>query len=124
VRLHQETEKLRYDVAMDEQTELLREIRDLLKVLASPMLAERDKEGRRVLRELVGKSDKRKAFVLAIDGKRPRAELVKETGIDPADASRIVADLKDQKILTESNRVPKFQISVDPGIFTGVPNVR
>jgi hypothetical protein len=41
---------------MNEQTELLRQIRDLLLVMAEPALAKRDERLRASLLEIVGKS--------------------------------------------------------------------
>jgi hypothetical protein len=41
---------------MDEQTELLREMCDLLRLIAEPALAKRDKVRRAVLKELAGRS--------------------------------------------------------------------
>jgi hypothetical protein len=59
---------------LDEQTELLREMRDLLLVIAEPALAKRDQARRVSLRETVGNGKTKNAkAVLLMDGKRTQA---------------------------------------------------
>ncbi len=55
---------------MDEQVALLREMRDLLRVIAEPALAKRDEELRAALTELVGRSRPKAKAVLLMDGSR------------------------------------------------------
>jgi hypothetical protein len=49
-------------LAESEQTELLREMRDLLRVMAEPALAKRDEKRRAALLEIVGKSKGQSGF--------------------------------------------------------------
>lgn len=100
-----------------ETIQLLTEIRDLLRILAAPLLAEIDREGRQKIAALAGKSAKRRAAVLAMDGKRTRADIQKQVGIDQGDFSRFVADLKAGDLLDENNRVPRLKVSVAPDMF-------
>ncbi len=67
---------------MNEQTDLLREIRDLLQVIAEPALARRDEGLRASLREIVGKSKAKAGATLLMDGSRTQIVICKESGID------------------------------------------
>jgi hypothetical protein len=55
---------------MNEQTALLREMCDLLRVIAEPALEKRDQKLRKSLLEVVGKSKSRASAVLLMDGQR------------------------------------------------------
>jgi len=62
---------------MNEQTELLREMRNILLVIAEPALAQRDEKLRATLRGIVGKSKPRAKAVLLMDGTRSQSEIKK-----------------------------------------------
>jgi len=55
---------------LNEQIDLLREMRDLLRVIAEPALAKRDEKLRTGLREVVGKSKLAARAILLMDGAR------------------------------------------------------
>jgi hypothetical protein len=74
---------------MAEDNELLREIRDLLRLIAEPELAKRDERFRASLRQIVGKSKRKAEAVALMDGSRSRATIQKECGIDVGDLSRL-----------------------------------
>src|SRR5437763_16024848 len=88
------------DCEMNEQTELLTEIRDLLRVIAEPALAERDKRLRTELLETVGKSKPKSKAVILMDGSKGQNEIRKESGIDQAQLSRLVKDLREGGLIT------------------------
>ncbi len=58
---------------MGEETELLREIRDLLLLLTEPGIAKRDESRKSALFELVGRSKAKTKAVAAMDGSRSRS---------------------------------------------------
>ena len=104
---------------MNEQTELLREIRDLLRVVAEPALAERDKRLRTELLETVGKSKPKSKAVMLMDGSRGQNEIRKEAGIDAGQLSRLVRDLREGGLITVAESKPKLLISIQPNFFEG-----
>jgi hypothetical protein len=101
---------------MNEQTELLREMRDILRVLAEPALAKRDESMRALLLELVGKSKGKANAVSLMDGSKSQAVIRKESGLDPGDLSRLVKALRDSGLLAPSDH-PKLAISIPPTFF-------
>ena len=102
---------------MDEQIELLREIRDLLRVVAEPALAERDKKLRTSLIEIVGKSTQKASAVLLMNGSRSQADLRKESGMDPGNLSRLISALRAKELIKEDEKYPKLVISIPPNFF-------
>lgn len=65
-------------MSTEEQTELLREMRDLLRVMAEPALAKRDEGFRGALTKLVGTSRARAKAVSLMDGSKTQATICKE----------------------------------------------
>ena len=84
---------------MSEDTELLREIRDLLRLVAEPALAERDSKLRVSLLQIVGKSKRKADAVILMDGTRSQAAIRKECGIDMGDLSRLVKALREAGLI-------------------------
>jgi hypothetical protein len=107
-----------------EQTELLREMRDLLRLLAEPALAERDKKLRASLREAVGKSKQKTKAVLLMDGLRTQAELCKESGMNDGNLSRFVTTLRGKQLIRDDEKHPKLVIHVSPNFFEDPENAR
>lgn len=96
---------------------LLTEIRELLRIIAEPQLAERDRQGRATIVKIVGRSQKRKSAVLLIDAVRTRADIQKLSEIDPGDLSRFMSELKEAQLCEEQSRVPRLRVSVDEKMF-------
>jgi hypothetical protein len=101
---------------MNEQTELLREIRDLFRIVAEPALAKRDEKLRGVLRTIIGKRGNRAKAVLLMDGTRNQGTIRKETGIDQGDLSRCVKSLREASLVSADEN-PKLLISIQPNFF-------
>src|SRR5206468_11392796 len=100
---------------MTEDTELLREIRDLLLVMAEPALAKRDERLREALTEIGGKSKARAKAVLLMDGSRPQAVIKKESGIDAGNLSRTVKALRETNLIVKGDdKHPKLVITIPP----------
>jgi hypothetical protein len=102
---------------LDEQTELLREMRDLLRLIAEPVLAERDKKRRALLLELVGKSKAKARAVLLMDGSRSQATICKECGIDHAQLSRLEKSLRANELLRPDHKNSALLISIPANFF-------
>lgn len=109
---------------MDEQTELLREMRDFLRIMAEPALAERDKKLRASLREIIGKSKRRAEVVLLMNGLRTKAELSKESGMDQGDVSRLVAALRAAELLKADDKHPELVISLPANFFENLEELK
>lgn len=100
---------------MGGDTELLTEIRDLLRLIAEPALAERDKKLRALLLHVVGKSKRKADAVVLMDGTRSQAAIRKECGIDVGDLSRLVKALREAALIGADDKQPKtvFPIPVN-----------
>jgi DNA-binding HxlR family transcriptional regulator len=101
---------------MNEETELLREIRDLLQVMAEPALAERDEKLRGALLKIVGKGKVLAKAVLLMDGSKNQAQLRTETGIDAGNLSRGVKALREAGLVGKDEK-PKIIIKIPPNFF-------
>jgi|ERR1039458_133293 hypothetical protein len=101
---------------MNEQTELLREMRDLLLVMAEPALAKRDEKFRAALQDIVGKSKSLAKAVFSMDGTRSQTAIKNESGIDPGQLSRCVKALREASLLGKEEN-PKLVIAIPPNFF-------
>lgn len=104
-------------LAQDEQTLLLREMRDLLRVMAEPALAKRDEKFRSALLDIVGKGKAKAKAVLLMDGARSQKTISGEADIDTGQLSRLVKELRDKGLLLANEKVPKLVISIPPNFF-------
>ena len=102
---------------MDENTELLREMRDLLRVIAEPTLAKRDEKLRASVCDVVGKSKVKAKAVLLMDGSRSQAAIRKESGIDQGNLSRLVKSLRAQALIGSDGNQPKLVVSIPSDFF-------
>jgi hypothetical protein len=106
----------------DIDTELLNaiyEIRDLIRLMAEPAIAERDKKLRAELRRLVGNSSPKAKAVLLMDGTRTQAIIQKDTGYNQGNLSTLVKQLNAGKLLLGDSKQPKLAISVPENFFEG-----
>lgn len=97
---------------MAEDTELLREIRDLLRLVAEPALAKRDERFRAALVQIIGKSKRKADAVVLMDGSRSQADIRKDCGIDHGDLSRLVKALRDATLIGPDDKHPKLVFPV------------
>ena len=102
---------------MNEQTELLREIRDLLRVMAEPELAKRDERLRTSLLEIVGKSKAAASAVVLMDGSKSQKEICSGSRIDPGQLSRLVKSLRTKSLIAADEKHPKLMLSILPNFF-------
>jgi len=91
----------------EEPSELVsavKEIRDLLRVIAEPAMAEHDKKARTELRRIVGASSKKANAVYLMDGTKSQSIIQKETGINQGDLSAPVKLLREGKLLLSDKK--------------------
>ena len=104
----------------DNSTKLLdavSEIRDLVRLLAEPAIAERDKKLRAELRRIVGRSPKKSSAVLAMNGTRKQADIQRESAINAGDLSILVKNLKAANLIKTEAKQPQLTISIPPNFF-------
>jgi hypothetical protein len=99
-----------------EQTELLREMRDLLRVMAEPALAQRDEKLRKILLQITGKSRAKAKAILLMDGLKAQKEIQKEAQVDAGDLSRLIKALRANSLLAD-NEKPKLVLSIPANFF-------
>ena len=103
---------------MSTETELLTEIRDLLQVLAEPMLAKRDEKWRDTIRAAAGKGKKSGAAIMLMDGSRTQSAIAKQVGIDPAQLNRLIKALEGAGALAmTAAKHPKLTVKLPPNFF-------
>jgi hypothetical protein len=97
---------------------VLAEMRDLLRVMAEPTIAQRDKKLREVLRGLAGSAAGKKAkAILLMDGTRTQIGIIDECGINKGNLSVLVKKLKAEELLTGDPKQPQLTISIPPNFF-------
>lgn len=103
---------------MDEQTELLREIRDLLLITAEPAIAKRDEKLRASVREIVGRSKPKEKAIMLMNGSRAQKQIATEVGIDQGALSRCIKALREAGLLTKDQEAnPKLVITLPANFF-------
>jgi hypothetical protein len=104
----------------DESSELVsavKEIRDLLRVIAEPAMAEHDKKARAELRRIVGTSLKKVKAVYLMDGTKSQAAIQKETAINQGHLSVLVKLLREGKLLSGDKKEPSLVIKIPKDFF-------
>jgi hypothetical protein len=97
---------------------VLAEMRDLLRLIAEPAIAQRDKNLRQALREIAGSATGQKAMAIVLmDGTRPQTNIVKESGINKGNLSGLVKKLKAAELLTGDPKQPQLAISIPQNFF-------
>lgn len=105
---------------MSEESELLKaveEIRDLVRLMAEPAIAERDQKLRAELKRIVGNSTPKAKSVFRMDGSRTQAIIRSETGINQGHLSTLVKNLANSKFLSGDGKKPKLAISIPANFF-------
>jgi hypothetical protein len=97
---------------MAEDTEILLEIRDLLRLLAEPALAKRDEQFRASLRQIIGKSKQKAMAVALMNGTRSQAAIQGDCGIDSGNLSRLVRELRGANLIGPDDKQPKLRFPV------------
>jgi hypothetical protein len=97
---------------------VLTEMRDLLRLMAEPAIAERDRKLREALMAIVGsaKGNKAKAVHL-MDGTRTQATIVDECKIHKGQLSELVKALREGGLLKGDPKQPQLAISIPITFF-------
>jgi hypothetical protein len=103
----------------DQLLSAVQEIRDLVRLMAEPAIAERDRKLRAELKQLVGKSAAKSKSVFLMDGSRTQADIQRETKINQGDLSTLVKKLAASKLLSGDGKKPKLAISIPANFFEG-----
>mgnify|MGYP001160698131 CR=1 FL=1 len=97
---------------------VLTEMRDLLRLIAEPAIAQRDKKLREALRSIAGSATGKKAkSILLMDGSRNQVGIANECGINQGDLSVLVKKLKAGELLKGDSKQPELVISIPPNFF-------
>jgi hypothetical protein len=98
--------------------QVMSEVRDLLRLIAEPAIAQRDKKLRISLRSIAGTATGKKAkAVLLMDGTKNRAKIIEESGIDSSDLSALVKKLAAESLISGDPKQPRLTISIPPDFF-------
>jgi hypothetical protein len=104
---------------MSESNELLatvREIRELLLLIAEPAIAARDQKLRDELKRIVGKSPVKAKAVLNMVGGRTQRDIHNESGMHEGNLSTLVKQLRAAKLLSQDVN-PTLVIPIPPNFF-------
>src|SRR5262245_20004578 len=93
---------------MSEDTEILREIRDLLRLMTEPALAKRDERLRASLHAIVGKSKQKAEAVALMNGTRSQTDIREACKIDLGNLSRLVKALREAELIDADDKHPKL----------------
>ena len=93
---------------MSEDTELLREIRDLLRLMAEPDLAKREARLRVTLQQIIGTSKQKAEAVILMNGSRSQTDIRKDCKIDDGNLSRLVKVLRAAELIGPDDKHPKL----------------
>jgi hypothetical protein len=99
-------------IASEDVSEAIFEIRDLLRLLAEPAVAERDQKRRAELKRVVGSSAPKAKSTLLMDGTRNQTTIHQETGLNKGHLSTLVKQLSDSGLLVGDTKLPKLAIKL------------
>lgn len=105
---------------MSEDTEILREIRDLLRLMAEPELAKRDARLRASLQQIIGKSKQKAEAVTRMDGTRSQVDIKRECRMDDGNFSRLVKALREADLICTDDKHPKLAFPVPSNLVDAV----
>lgn len=102
----------------EQMLHVLAEMRDLLRLIAEPAIAQRDKKLREALRGMAGSATGKKArAIFLMDGTRNQIGISNECGINQGDLSVLVKKLKAAKLLKGDPKQPQLAIPIPPNFF-------
>ena len=92
------------------------EIRELLRLLAEPAIAQRDEKLRASLRRIAGKSQSKRKAIFQMDGTRTQKEISHAVGIDQGDLSKLVKALRADGLVGPGDN-PRLAIPLPANFF-------
>ena len=102
----------------------LRQMRQLLELMAEPAIAQRDARLRDALRGIVGSSAKKQQCVMLMDGTRTQAQIVAHTSVSKAHISTMVGRLKSAGLLSGEKKQLKLAITIPSHFFDANPDAK
>lgn len=105
---------------MDGNSQILQEIRDLLRLIAEPALAKRDERLRLSLEQVIGKSKQKAEAVALMNGIRSHSDIRKECQIDSGNLSRLVKALQAAELIGPDLQHPKLSFPVPADLLNSV----
>jgi hypothetical protein len=96
------------------------EIRDLLRLLAEPAIAERDQKRRGDIRRIIGSSAPKAKAVLLMDGTRNQTSIHQDSGLNRGHLSTLVKQLSEAELLVGDVKQPKLAIMLPQNFFESV----
>ena len=92
------------------------EIRDLLRLLAEPAIAQRDQNLRASVRSIAGKSQSKRRAIFQMNGTRTQKEISHAVGIDQGDLSKLVKALRANGLIGPGEN-PSLNIRLPANFF-------
>jgi hypothetical protein len=92
--------------------EAVNEIRELIRVMAEPQIAARDKKLSEELIRIVGKSVQKQESILLMNGDHTQVDISKKTGMKSSNLSPLVKQLNEGKLLVGDIKRPKLAILI------------
>lgn len=100
-----------------ELLEAVQEIRSLLRLMAEPAIAERDRKLRDELMRVALKAPKKQRAIMLMDGTKKQSDIRRESGMDDGNLSRLVKELVNANLLTGDVKQPKLSITLPSNFF-------
>jgi hypothetical protein len=101
----------------DEINKAILEIRDLLRLMAAPAIAERDKKAREDIQRIVGQSEKKQAALMLMDGSKTQTDIHKAIDFSKGHLSTMVKELNEAGVLQDDIKKPKIKIYIPINFF-------
>jgi hypothetical protein len=97
--------------------EEVRQIRQLLEMIAEPAIAQRDAKLREELRKIVAASPKKRESVFLMDGSRTQTQIAAETMVHKGELSTMVGKLESAGLLVGDKKHPQLAIKIPANFF-------
>lgn len=101
----------------DHVSSAILEMRDLLRVLAEPAMAERYKKHSAEIRRITGDSGPKAKAAILMNGTNSQAGIVKIVGIHKGQLSEFVRSLGVANLLVGDPKLPQLLIKLPPAFF-------
>jgi hypothetical protein len=105
--------------ASEQLLPIVREMRDLLRLIAEPQIAARDEKLRAELLRILGRSVPKRQSLLLMDGSRTQAQISAQTGIRKGHLSELVKQLREANLLAGEAKNPTLAILIPAKFFDG-----
>jgi hypothetical protein len=105
------------NIDRDDVSNAILEMRDLLRLLAEPAIAERDQGFRDKVRHIVGASVPKSKAILLMDGNHTQLAIHKESGINQGHLSTLVKQLGQASLLSGDIKQPKLAVFLPNNFF-------